>query len=218
MGSKKRWQPPFPDPSKQRRADGRAERVTSALKVATRKYRRCLVRSCGRPVTESLIESEVLLCESHAAEVLGRLGAFLPVDQVDEPEPEPSPQSSAGWVYYFESNGLIKIGWTSDLARRMRQHGPGIVLLAIEPGSRRLEHARHSLFNEFLAEGREWFTDSPEIRAHIDRVVVEHGAAPEIEIRRKAVQQQFPGTMRARRRTDRRREHDGSAAMKRPAT
>jgi hypothetical protein len=72
-----------------------------------------------------------------------------------------------GVVYYLRINGQIKIGYSANVTQRMRNYPPGSELLAIEPGSPHLERQRHQDFNRDLVRGREWFTESPKLAAHI---------------------------------------------------
>lgn len=80
-----------------------------------------------------------------------------------------------GIVYYILINGQIKIGYTANLKRRSRSYPPGSELLAIEPGTKMLERERHIQFARFLARGREWFADAPEIRKHAASLVEQFG-------------------------------------------
>lgn len=57
-------------------------------------------------------------------------------------------------VYFAERNGLVKIGTTSHLARRLRQIKA--TLLGFEPGGFSEEAALHRQFADFRVEG-EWF-------------------------------------------------------------
>lgn len=80
-----------------------------------------------------------------------------------------------GTVYYLRVGGYIKIGWASDLAKRMRSYAPDTVLLATEPGTRGLEKRRHKQFAAHRTHGREWYAMVPPLMQHIDRTANEHG-------------------------------------------
>lgn len=80
-----------------------------------------------------------------------------------------------GLVYYIRINGQIKIGFTTDLTQRSRSYPPGSELLAVEPGTKELERERHVQFHRFLARGREWFVDAPEILEHAASLVPLYG-------------------------------------------
>lgn len=216
MGSELRWRSPFPGGS-----DRKAERVEAELRKFAAKYAKCLVPRCSAPPSDLLRESNVPLCGGHAHVVLVRFDASLPVPPSSEPEePEaPEPGAKVGTVYYLLVGEAIKIGWTTDLERRMREYSPGAQLLAIETGPRKLELARHHLFNEFLLYGREWFSDGPELREHLKRVIRRNGPPPDLGTWRPATKQDgLPGTLKTRGRGDRRHQHDGSAAVKRRAS
>lgn len=76
----------------------------------------------------------------------------------------------AGYVYYVEVGDRIKIGFTENVANRMRAYPPTSTLLAAHPGTPAMEKEMHSKFRVHLAEGREWFKHSPELTAHIEAV------------------------------------------------
>jgi hypothetical protein len=75
-------------------------------------------------------------------------------------DPLPSPDV----VYYAGRDGLIKIGTSMNVQRRMQELETE--LLASEPGSRELEMARHQQFAATHSHG-EWFRPSAELRQHI---------------------------------------------------
>jgi hypothetical protein len=80
-----------------------------------------------------------------------------------------------GWVYYLQVDDTIKIGYARDVPSRMRAYPPSAKLLAVEPGTPKLERQRHDHFNAYLAHGREWFLDRPELRAWIATLITEYG-------------------------------------------
>lgn len=88
-----------------------------------------------------------------------------------------------GWVYYALIDGLIKIGYARSVPDRMRQYPPTAQLLAAEPGTLQLERARHQHFGHTLAKGREWFTDTPDLRDWIDTVISEYGTVDDLKPR-----------------------------------
>lgn len=75
-----------------------------------------------------------------------------------------------GYVYYVEVGDRIKIGFTENVANRMRAYPPTSTLLAVHPGTPSMEKEMHSKFRVHLAEGREWFKPSEELAAHIEAV------------------------------------------------
>lgn len=91
---------------------------------------------------------------------------FNPKSRV-RPDPRPV-------VYYILWSDRIKIGFTTQLAERLRALYHDEVL-AVEPGSRSLERRRHMQFADARVEGqREWFHDTPALRFHINTVRSEH--------------------------------------------
>ncbi len=103
---------------------------------------------------------------------------------IDELRDNPTgrkPTPTEGTVYFLRSGGYIKIGWTSDLQRRMRAYPPDSELLASRPGTRKDEAALHKKFAHLRSHGREWFPLAPQIRDHIKTVTHEHGQPPEVQ-------------------------------------
>ncbi|WP_403023750.1 GIY-YIG nuclease family protein [Salinibacterium sp. GXW1014] len=88
----------------------------------------------------------------------------------DAPDPElPLPRIDV--VYYLRFDRRVKIGTSAHPRRRLAaiRHEE---LLAFERGDRRLEQQRHREFAG-CREGGEWFTLTPELAAHIDRLRTE---------------------------------------------
>ena len=81
----------------------------------------------------------------------------------DSPDSE-LPRHRVDVVYYLLWNDRIKIGTSSQPRARLSAiwHHE---LLAFERGGRELERRRHGDFAH-LREGGEWFTATPELRAH----------------------------------------------------
>ena len=92
-----------------------------------------------------------------------------------EPRTTKPERPTEGVVYYLRSGGYIKIGWTSDLAKRMRAYSPDSVLLAVHPGTRKDEHRLHKRFATDRTHGREWFAMTPSVMHHIEQMAAEHG-------------------------------------------
>lgn len=86
-------------------------------------------------------------------------------------EPNPVP----GVVYYVQVGAHVKIGWTADMANRMRKYPPNSALLAQHPGTRQDETRIHRRFAADRTHGREWYVPSASLTRHIDNVVNEHG-------------------------------------------
>lgn len=72
-----------------------------------------------------------------------------------------------GWIYYLRLDGMIKIGWTSNLPQRLQSYPPHYELIFDHPGTRADERDLHRSFRPSLASGREWYHPTPEILTHI---------------------------------------------------
>lgn len=95
---------------------------------------------------------------------------------MQNPTPEPSTQPAArDKIYYVRVGEHIKIGWTTNLYRRLRAYPPTAELLAWRYGTKADERALHQQFAAYLAGGREWFRDVPEIRAAAEAAKAEFG-------------------------------------------
>lgn len=88
-----------------------------------------------------------------------------------------------GWVYYLRIDDTIKIGYAKNVTSRMRAYPPSAKLLAVEPGTKKLERQRHGHFHAYLAHGREWFRPSAELTTWIDTLIDEYGKPTEHEYR-----------------------------------
>ena len=75
-----------------------------------------------------------------------------------------------GWVYYLQVGDRIKIGYSKQVEQRMKQYPPHSTLLATHPGTPKIEREMHHKFLHLLANGREWFTVTDELMAHIEKV------------------------------------------------
>ena len=95
-----------------------------------------------------------------------------PGDRADVYE-RPQRTTSYGWamhapvVYYAESDGLIKIGCTTNLMQRASTLTPER-FLAVEDGDFEVESSRHGQFAHLLAKGKEWFYHAPDLSAWIE--------------------------------------------------
>ncbi len=84
-------------------------------------------------------------------------------------------QDRDGFVYFLRVGERIKIGYSVDVKRRMREYPPGSELLAVEPGDRDLETQRHRQFAGSLLDGREWFRPTPDVLELVDEIVKTYG-------------------------------------------
>lgn len=79
-----------------------------------------------------------------------------------------------GFVYYLQVGDRIKVGYSTDVRKRMRAYPPGSKLLAVEPGSLELEAQRHRELVGSLLDGREWFRPDSVVLEHIRRIADQH--------------------------------------------
>lgn len=93
---------------------------------------------------------------------------------VEQPTAKPM-RNLPGVVYYLRVGGYIKIGWTADLAKRMRAYAPDTILLATQPGTRKDEQRLHKIFAAHRTHGREWYAMTPSVMHHIEQVAAQHG-------------------------------------------
>jgi hypothetical protein len=68
-------------------------------------------------------------------------------------------------VYYARMGNRIKIGTSTNVARRMKTINPE-ELMAVEPGGHALEHCRHIQFEHLRTHG-EWFRHEADLAGHI---------------------------------------------------
>jgi hypothetical protein len=80
-------------------------------------------------------------------------------------------------VYYVRLGTHVKIGYSANLVGRLHalRAEPSDVL-AIEPGGRTVEDARHQQFNHLRIRAKwENFTEAPDLVRHMDALREEHG-------------------------------------------
>lgn len=87
------------------------------------------------------------------------------------------PADQPGWVYYIRMGDAIKIGYATDVAKRMRAYPPTAELLAAHPGTTQTERDMHKRFRADLSQGREWFNPSDNLMDHIAGVLEQFGDA-----------------------------------------
>ena len=76
-----------------------------------------------------------------------------------------------------EFEGMVKIGFSNDLRRRIREYPPTARLLAVEHGSRRLERQRLEQFYEYRTARKEWHKPGSKLMAHIQELQAVNQAA-----------------------------------------
>lgn len=226
MSKRTRWQPPHPDPNKgkpKRPGDDKPR----GWKMPAVKSPRCKILGCTEDAAAEFRYMQVPLCQDHSAVVrteYTRIGfttrclsceaeAEKRAEQIERRDPD-----YVGKVYYLLTGDTIKIGWSSDIGKRMRQYPPNSTLLATENGPRSLEKSRHGLFNEYLVQGREWFSQGEHLMAWIEQLQARDGIPLQIQRQHDAVEADRGRQIAKVRGTAwKGREHDGSAAIKRPS-
>lgn len=92
---------------------------------------------------------------------------------------------TAGFIYYLEVGGLIKIGFTRNAWRRGSEYPPSAELLAMHYGTEADERRIHERFAAYRDAGREWYLDCQEIRDHIATLAAAPGEWKRAMSRRK---------------------------------
>lgn len=176
-------------------------RKVDGLQRHTAAVTECAWPNCDKSTPQTFAENRLgVLCLDHAWSHYDAMNSFLvwdgttdssyvqslvaalkarqePLDAfTDEELADAKEALSQGWVYYLRVGDQIKIGFSTDVRRRLRSYPPGSELLALEPGDKKLERRRHNEFFEWLAAGREWFEPSDELLKHIQDVVDLHGS------------------------------------------
>lgn len=138
---------------------------------------RCTWQFCSTFVPQRFYDEGMLLCREHALLVWAIVNEQLaegPIEDAPaEPEllmrmdspfaVEPNNRPFPGVVYYIRTGGRIKIGHSTRLAQRLAQYPPDTEVLYLLAGDKQMERAEHRRFNAYLADGREWFQDRPEV-------------------------------------------------------
>lgn len=80
-----------------------------------------------------------------------------------------------GWIYFLRLNGLIKVGWSSQLTNRLKAYGPDVAVLCHYPATRTDETLLHRQLRPYLAKGREWYEDCKLIEDMVTSLIAQHG-------------------------------------------
>lgn len=84
-------------------------------------------------------------------------------------------QGGPGAIYFLRQNGLVKVGWTSNLEKRLKAYGPDVDILCHYPGTRQDETTLHRQLRDHLAKGREWYHDDEAIALFVNDAVKRYG-------------------------------------------
>ena len=142
-------------------------------------FARCIWPNCKQYAEGGVLEV-TKLCAIHLPIVIYQglkddaVRSLVDRMQVDTPRVGRLPLTR-GTIYYLKVGAHIKVGWTSDMSRRMRSYPPNSVLLATEPGTRRDERRRHRMLAAHRSHGNEWYVPAPSVLHHIDMVKGKYG-------------------------------------------
>lgn len=127
----------------------------------------CVFPRCSDAETQ---HTGLPICDRHIAKVY-RLATMLINDAmpqaaiVNEVVRMPK-MDTAGAIYFIRLGSLVKIGFTTNLAQRLK-HLPHEEVLAVRTGSMRDEKALHAQFAHLRQHG-EWFRQGPDLLHHIE--------------------------------------------------
>ena len=140
----------------------------------------CCYPKCEKPPSAL---ADVPLCDRHCQKVyltvLELVAQTSPEDQVAASgyrgKAAPTPAYTDGTVYFIRKGNLIKIGWTGNMPKRMRELKPDQIL-ATMPGTFQDEKNMHVRFRDLREQG-EWFRIGPDLVALIGSLWVSQDAA-----------------------------------------
>lgn len=141
--------------SKVRIEDAYAERV-------------CIADKCGKEVPEGIT---TMLCVDHLRKAWAAYELIKGTDADTfrapaKPRTDPHCHDARGFVYFAQVGRYVKIGWTSDVKRRMSKLKASCVYHTF-PGTRADEKALHVTFRKYLADGAEYFHPTPVLMKYI---------------------------------------------------
>lgn len=146
-------------------------------------HRPCTVQLCSNPSSDRyrvpFCQEHILYLWSLVEQDMKHKGITVDDYERDQDEQARTRAQRAadavpGFIYYLQVGEYLKIGFTTDLQRRVREYPPSARLLARHHGTQDDEKSLHAHFAAFRASGREWYLDVPEIRAHIGTVDEQH--------------------------------------------
>lgn len=149
---------------------------------------RCGFFPCDQNADLDIYDKGARLCRQHALFVWSIVDEQIQNNDLDPVEEEKRREAEhqarveesrkilgppEGFVYYLQVGELIKIGYASDLIRRLQSYPPGTELLAVERGMIELEKRRHLKFAELRTAGREWYEPDVRLMDHITVIAAE---------------------------------------------
>lgn len=87
-------------------------------------------------------------------------------------------QRQDGDIYFVRIGDLVKVGWTRDLEKRLKQYGASAQLLVCYDATRDDETNLHRQLTPARAKGREWYHDGDVIQRFIDEALARYGRPP----------------------------------------
>ena len=130
----------------------------------------CCYPVCEAPVTQKVSQP---LCDKHLISVFRAVSDLAKqIDPKSDVVASPrvmrdrNPYAPVGKVYFMRFGDRIKIGFTTNLHKRL-QHVPNDELLASMPGSRHTETKMHKQFAHLRIVG-EWFSMGPDLLEFIE--------------------------------------------------
>lgn len=165
----------------------------------------CLVPGCLTPVRVHIYERDVDLklpiCDFHAVVVRRQIASAWDRDDVVDARQAVQKHRdqvrdgqertwdirtngghSKGQIYILRLNGLIKVGWSSNLVKRFKAYGPDVEVLCHYPASRQDETLMHRQLRPYLKKGREWYEDC-QLLADVVAKAIEHHGPPTLSAR-----------------------------------
>lgn len=162
----------------------------------------CLVPGCGQnlmiyggfiPPEDRNVNTTLPLCFNHAVMIWQQVqrDRWLPevietaeqlhARHVAEEAARQHEQAQAfkarrdGLMYFVRINDLVKVGWTRDFRRRLKEYGAGAVVLCHYPATSDDETTLHRQLRSVLAKGREWYHDGDVIQLFVTQAIERHG-------------------------------------------
>jgi len=126
----------------------------------------CNMAQCERDASDRV---GIALCDRHLQKAWAAYqiitGVQAPPEELD-PERDKTSLDARGTVYVIRVGELIKIGWTSQMNKRMSVLKADALLFS-RAGTRRDEFRMHGQCVDHLAKGREWFDTSPAMMQYV---------------------------------------------------
>lgn len=144
---------------------------------------RCRWALCAQPVPYRFKDEGMDLCRDHGLLAWAIVNTQMQADVPPTPTPEVEGPTvePIGFVYFIATGGRIKIGYTSDLERRLATYPPNMEIIHVKVGGKDVEKREHRRFGEWLTDGREWFEDCAAVRALINEIAQDDPHWREIE-------------------------------------